>query len=356
MIKDLFMNFSILTTLTVVGCIAANVTPELPRTWGHRLQQWMTLWVGTYILMQFPVVFAKGVIMAFYAVPAALAGMFGGLPYSLVTAVPVALYRLYLGGPGASPGVVHVLTVALIAGLFSLGDGTLRASAFQVGWRSLIIFAVGNLSMLLVPGMGITVFQTYYPIMMPLSASALFLSVSLVKMRVKADMDLASANTMARVDALTGLPNQRSLMEALESRPLTQEDCFLLVDIDHFKQVNDTYGHLCGDEILRCIATVLRREVRPTDLVCRYGGEEFAILMRSCTIASAYVAAERLRQAVAAQVVTMGQHQIQVTISGGLVRLSPEQPFTNQFQMADSLLYDAKTQGRNRVVSQSAPI
>lgn len=341
-----------MTTLTVIGCAVADVNADQPPGRSRRLRYWVTLSAGTYILMQFPVVYTTGVIMAFYAVPAALAGMFGGVLWALATGFPVAVYRLWLGGPGALPGLVHVLVVAFMAGILSPRARVFHLGPWQLAWRSLLIFAVGNLSMLLIPGMGLDIFWTYYPQMMPESALGLALCITLVKMWVTSRRELTRANTMARIDDLTGLSNHRSLIEALDCQPPDRSDCFLLLDLDHFKRINDTYGHLSGDEVLRQVGAVLRRELRDADLVCRYGGEEFAVLMRSCSVSHACEVAERLRVAVAESVMIAQGMQTRVTISGGVVTLDADQPFSNRFALADSLLYQAKLLGRNRVLCE----
>jgi diguanylate cyclase (GGDEF)-like protein len=122
-----------------------------------------------------------------------------------------------------------------------------------------------------------------------------------------------------------------------------------MVDIDYFKSVNDRFGHSAGDDVLRHVAATLRRLARDTDVVCRYGGEEFCVLMRDTDADAAVIAAERLRQAIAT--IQVPQLQFQVTASFGVSAIafaarSPQE----LLDQADKSLYAAKKNGRNRVV------
>ena len=160
---------------------------------------------------------------------------------------------------------------------------------------------------------------------------------------------------LASTDVLTGLPNRRQLMIALElemrraartGRPLT----LALLDVDRFKSVNDRFGHNGGDEVLRAIADELRLVTRGGDLLGRFGGEEFAILMPETNIAEAELACERLRAAVARRRIELdGGASIRVTISTGVAPLAGEEECAHLIARADAALYTAKADGRNLV-------
>ena len=164
-------------------------------------------------------------------------------------------------------------------------------------------------------------------------------------------------------DALTGLYNRRHLDERLGSelaaaqrhgRPLS----LLLVDVDHFKEVNDAHGHLAGDETLKMVAFVLRGAVRKEDVLARYGGEEFVVIARETPLQGARALAERIRRAVERsrcswQGTELGVTvSIGVTVSVGLTEYAPGRSEREFLQAADRALYAAKQQGRNRVVAQ----
>lgn len=167
--------------------------------------------------------------------------------------------------------------------------------------------------------------------------------------------EIEEVNRRARTDALTGLWNRRHFDEHLKSEA-TRTDrsgspCSLvLVDIDHFKQVNDTYGHEAGDAVLRQVAKVLSEAVRQMDICARYGGEEMAILLPQTGVAGAAEMAERVRAAIAARTMRYGQSSIQVTASFGVASF-PETVAQGDglFPAADKALYAAKSAGRNCV-------
>ncbi|MCL2714926.1 MAG: PleD family two-component system response regulator [Alphaproteobacteria bacterium] len=167
---------------------------------------------------------------------------------------------------------------------------------------------------------------------------------------------------MAVTDSLTGLHNRRylemhltTLSEQAASRG--KRLALMIIDIDHFKVINDTYGHDVGDEVLREFATRLRESVRGADLACRYGGEEFVVVMPDTTLAAASGIAERLRSLVASQPFTInrGARKVDVTISIGLTALEKKgEAASDVLKRADTALYRAKRDGRNRVVAQAA--
>jgi len=176
-------------------------------------------------------------------------------------------------------------------------------------------------------------------------------AIALVNGRLYAEME-----RMATRDGLTGLFNHRAFQEQLEravarSSRNGQRLSLMLCDIDHFKQVNDTYGHPAGDEVLRRVAAVLDQEARRTDAVARYGGEEFAVIMEGTDPTGAVQLAERIRCAVADAAVTTERGTIKVTLSAGLATYPMDAEDRAQLiKLTDGALYDAKHGGRNRTV------
>ena len=167
--------------------------------------------------------------------------------------------------------------------------------------------------------------------------------------------EMEEVNRRARTDALTGLANRRAFDEQL-SYQLLQADRFghpvslIVVDVDHFKHVNDSWGHETGDVVLKAIAGKLTAGVRAVDQCARYGGEEFAIVLPQTALEGAVELADRLRKAVEAEPVVTAAQQISVTISCG-VACYPDGGLTKEglFAAADRALYDAKSSGRNCV-------
>ena len=131
----------------------------------------------------------------------------------------------------------------------------------------------------------------------------------------------------------------------------------LVFDLDHFKNVNDTHGHLVGDKVLAAMGEIVRKSVRAEDVACRLGGEEFAIVMRATGWAGALQMAERLRSAVEKHAFKADGVELSVTISVGTATLDParhDEPGT-LLEEADQALYRAKDEGRNRVVGGACP-
>ena len=163
------------------------------------------------------------------------------------------------------------------------------------------------------------------------------------------------AEARASTDGLTGLPNRRYFDEfcALLSRRRRAEDSVgvLMIDIDRFKAVNDTYGHHVGDEVLRAVAAAIVGAVREDDVPARYGGEEFAVLLRNPTLEVAVEVGERVREAVAAlDLSRFGVAAVRVSV-GVAVADDSDEPITTTIEQADRALYDAKRGGRDRVVA-----
>jgi len=169
---------------------------------------------------------------------------------------------------------------------------------------------------------------------------------------ITADVDLNSAyERMAVTDRLTGLANRRGLErdirhELLRLRRFQTPISVVMFDIDHFKAINDTHGHVTGDEVLRRVAKAIASSVRDTDLVARWGGEEFLVVLPETAYAGAHICAEKIRQRVA----TVGDEVgFPVTISGGVYQPGPGETMNDLLTRADACLYQAKHTGRNRV-------
>jgi two-component system, cell cycle response regulator len=167
---------------------------------------------------------------------------------------------------------------------------------------------------------------------------------------------------MAVTDALTGLHNRyymESHLTALVEQAVMHVKTLtiLMLDIDYFKSINDSHGHDAGDDVLRQLATRVRKNVRGIDLACRYGGEEFVIVMPETDMAVATIVAERLRRQIAAEpfMIQQGSRTVETTISIGIATLDPGGDSVPKIlKRADQALYRAKRDGRNRVVADAA--
>ncbi len=161
---------------------------------------------------------------------------------------------------------------------------------------------------------------------------------------------------LSKTDSLTGLWNRGYLEEMLEiefkrARRYRHDVSIAVVDLDHFKQINDTYGHMAGDEVLRQVSGHIKSCIRETDFVGRYGGEEIVVILPETDIKTARAIAEKIRETIEAHPVRFEGRSIKVTSSIGVSNLRPEhEDYHEVFSEADEALYEAKESGRNRVV------
>ncbi|HEX4413661.1 MAG TPA: GGDEF domain-containing protein [Lacipirellulaceae bacterium] len=153
-------------------------------------------------------------------------------------------------------------------------------------------------------------------------------------------------------DPLTGLPNRREFNERLEERMSAwkrrrESFSLLLLDVDHFKKLNDVYGHLVGDQVLATLGNALRTAIRREDAVARYGGEEFAVLLPNTSLDQAILVVRKVREVAGQIAVTHNEQRIAITMSGGLATIQPNEQVESLIQRADAALYAAKSAGRN---------
>jgi diguanylate cyclase len=161
---------------------------------------------------------------------------------------------------------------------------------------------------------------------------------------------------LATTDMMTGLYNRTRFIEIVETEieriKRTDEDsCLIILDLDHFKIVNDLYGHPNGDTVLKLIAGVIKGQLRSTDILCRFGGEEFSALLPDTSIDGACRVAEKIRKAIEGCTFTGKLEKVKITASLGITLLGNRgsKTFETAYQQADKALYTAKDKGRNRI-------
>ncbi len=182
---------------------------------------------------------------------------------------------------------------------------------------------------------------------------------SLLRLRRELEIEHRIASNAARTDELTGLNNLRAFKEQAETMlaytrrhglPL----CALMLDIDHFKQINDSHGHAVGDRVLQAVATQLKTTLREADLCGRLGGEEFGVLLAGADLNEARQIAEKLRMAIQAIALPVNDTTLHVTISVGVAEAATACPDTTiLLAQADAAMYRAKSNGRNQVHSSN---
>lgn len=264
---------------------------------------------------------------------------------------------------GPARGVtLPILAIILMFGIFGLTTrqmlGVLVYSLVAFGVASGVVAARDE------PDYPTVVAAAYAGMVVVVLLSSTFLTTRVQSTRAhlrRQKAELAQAleqiRQLATHDDLTGLLNRRAMLDRmqLEQRRSLRSGSPLLIaqlDIDHFKVVNDTHGHAAGDLVLQSFADTVRRNVRDTDVLARWGGEEFVLLLCDTPAADAVTLMERLRQAVQAMQVPVpqGDGPITVAVSIGLARHTPVDPLAGTLERADRALYAAKAGGRNRVV------
>lgn len=176
------------------------------------------------------------------------------------------------------------------------------------------------------------------------------------------NQNIDALRELADTDPLTGFPNRRGISSFSEDAMSEFSSAgtpfsVLVVDIDHFKRINDTFGHAAGDEVIRHVANLVKTAIRPSDRAARFGGEEFVALLKDCPLANASEVAERARRAIENDMVIYGGSAIRCTASIGVAVVDPaDRDAQDVIARADAALYVAKASGRNRVeLSAAAP-
>jgi diguanylate cyclase len=272
------------------------------------------------------------------------------------------LTRAVVGGAGVLSGVASILLAGLAGVVWYHGARLMRpVLAFRLAVLSLMI-SLNYVAVLMLPGdLALTIMVEIVPFAVVLTLIGTMVVGGLLdRERCAAELELALSEETMR-DPLTGIANRRGferLVEKSVDRRSTVPGCgsaLLVIDLDHFKAINDTYGHEIGDRVLRQLGARLEACLRAGDIVARFGGEEFVVFLPATPVDAAMVVAERLRAAIADEPFVMSGATISVTISIGAHWEASRADCPTAFALADKALYSAKSKGRNRVVFDHLP-
>jgi diguanylate cyclase (GGDEF)-like protein len=257
-------------------------------------------------------------------------GWNSGFHYYLIPVIPFLLFNDQLRTRTVVLGSVAVAVIYLALRAAS-GDGN------PAGIDPLVLRVVEYLN-IVVPLVALALMSIYFR----------FASID-VERRMEA---------LAMTDALTALPNRRRMREMLDEQSVRYTRSHrsfgvIIGDIDGFKEINDRFGHLCGDHVLRELAGVLRQVLRAQDVVARWGGEEFLFLLPDTDMSGAGVVAEKLRAAVERTPVAFGGRPLTVTMTFGVAGFEQTSSIEDCIRQADQAMYSGKEQGKNRVVMGS---
>ena len=262
-------------------------------------------------------------------------------------------------GPGRA-ALFPVPIVVMMFGMYSLSPKTVR----RLGGVAIVLFGatMAGMSSLEPAVYEPRVEAVHFFVLSAMLVAVSFLAsqLSTLRQRLRSQKDelakaLARIQDLATRDELTGLVNRRYMQEvlALEHQRCMRSGhpfCVAMIDLDHFKNVNDTYGHAAGDEALRRFAAEARESIRISDVIARWGGEEFLLLMTDTRGALGRLGVERLRERIARLCMPLNGTMLQFTLSAGLAEHRAAEPMSETVARADQAVYAAKAQGRNRVV------
>lgn len=349
----LFENIGLMAFVAVVYTIVPRRWPRIP----HSAMVGVLCGLGAILAMVKPIDIGNGVILDTRGAMIMLSGMFGGPAGALIASVIAAATRIYIGGLGVLSGVTWIALTGIVS---TIGYRLLRPGGAPLTPKSLAIFA------LVTPLCSVTIFllpwnyvvQFFTESFWPLSVAQIVGVYALGTIMLHEDERVAAEmtiKTQAVTDELSRLPNRRAFYARLAEEWQRNARyhvpfCVLMVDIDHFKSVNDRFGHKVGDAVIAHLGAFLRDSCRTSDLPARIGGEEFAILLTHTEPQAATLLAERIRKMIEAADCTFEDQRIPYTVSVGVSSsddfpLSPDEVVS----AADSALYESKRGGRNRV-------
>jgi diguanylate cyclase (GGDEF)-like protein len=263
-----------------------------------------------------------------------------------------ALGNLAFAGAG-----IFTLVVAFLA----WRHGNRAAGFFLIAWVMLETFAIATAISLLVGRAEQAEGLLYYGLPLSIVAAAILVALGVADRLREQRLALSDAERRAQTDPLTGVLNRRSLIERLDAACLRARArglpiALLFIDLDHFKEINDSFGHPAGDACLHAIIGPIQTELRQSDVIGRYGGEEFVVILSSADIAAARPIAERIRNRVAEVRVEGFGTPIRLTCSIGVATSDTLNVWGEHLiAQADAAVYAAKRSGRNRV-QVAAPI
>lgn len=264
-----------------------------------------------------------------------------------------------IGGPFHSVGLL-MFALVMVFGMFSMRAMAVRVSciytvtilALVIGWRTRsdpVNFPV-HIELIY-----FVLLATVLPAISSLSRHLMNMRLRLKTQKAALEQALDRIQDMATRDELTGLPNRRFMMAQLQEHVLRRSRGGLpfyigMVDLDHFKSVNDTYGHAVGDDVLRAFGTQARSALRTTDVIGRWGGEEFLLVLPETQAGEPTVGVARLRCKLGVAEVSAAEPQLRVAFSSGFTRYVEGEQIGQTIERADRALYQAKSAGRNRSV------
>lgn len=282
------------------------------------------------------------------------------LPQALCAQTMIAI-GYAVSGP-VHPSTLILLTTVMVFGMFEMNTSSVwKLLAYTVCLMGMAMGWCAYTNPLVYPARLQLIYFVMMATVLP-SISSLSIQLRLMRERLKsqkAELQIALEHirTVATHDELTGLPNRRYMLTLLSEHTVRQsrggqDFTVALADMDHFKNVNDTFGHRVGDAALVCFAKQARIHLRATDIVGRWGGEEFLIILPESPSGDPNIGVERLRGAMAVSQVSASAPHLRVAFSTGITRCQAGEEIDDVIERADQALYAAKANGRNQTVAR----
>ncbi|MCK5931051.1 MAG: diguanylate cyclase [Fulvimarina manganoxydans] len=307
--------------------------------------------LGAIATMSDPFVLRPGVILDARGIILVLAAPFGGPVAAMISGGIAGVFRFWLGGAGAPLGVVVILTAAA-TGMVMRPVLDKRGGGYDLG-ALLLLAAAGSAQSMLLLLLPFFAPVDPWPMLLPhviTNCLGILVLGHFLSAEGRRRHAHRLAESQAATDPLTGLPNRRMFERSASIACVRPGPAsLLLIDIDHFKQVNDRWGHDVGDRVLCQVADAIRSSIRDSDVVARYGGEEMIVLLPSTDLDTAEAIAERIRSTIEHEVFHISRTIGDVTVSIGVAVTSNGTGYEAAFVAADRALYQAKGNGRNRV-------
>ncbi|WP_100406402.1 GGDEF domain-containing protein [Bacillus solitudinis] len=348
MVLNMIAGVTVLTSFIFVGGYIVRDNPIYEQS-SFKTRWLISILSGTVgiLLMLYGSYFGEVLIDLRY-LPVLLSALLFGFQSAVITSIIIGGFRFFFIGGGYS-SLIGFITIVILG----IGSGLIGYYLKGLGVRKWIILVVyggviGNITLFIL-GMGITVHLVYT---FHYSAGSFLLYFCLSYIH-DSNVLYRKAKREALTDHLTGLGNMRAFTGLIEDNVLNSGNesySLLILDIDHFKAINDTYGHLAGDEVLTNFARLMMKGSRTKDKLFRNGGEEFAVAMPNCSKEEALDIAEKIRRIVEDNTFHVLNRDISITTSIGVATTEDGAvPFKELYRKADQALYKAKQSGRNKV-------
>jgi diguanylate cyclase len=355
-LKDFFINFSILFTgVFLIHQYCHSDRMSIKSSVQRRFRGGILYGLFGVLIMQFGIPINGGTLIDLRTIPMMIAAYTGGWVSTFVATTIIIICRLVLY-PISNSSFINIIILTLTAIAFSMiTQSNLKTEKKWFLMALSFIVIIGSSIHFVIPEFkkGIIIFFQYSFAI----GCATFVTYLLKSYLWHSDDNYEKLKKYSQKDYLTGLNNTRTFHKAINSffskaKDHEEELSLLTIDIDHFKQINDTYGHPAGDKVIIQIGHILLQLCRSQDIVSRNGGEEFSIIMPDCDSTSARIVAERIRKAVEQSLFVVNENvELKVTVSIGYATSNQKDTLSvgQLIEEADKGLYMAKRSGRNRI-------